>query len=72
MHDPAIFAKTFVKLLSAINEAIFLENKVSVDSAYKAAVLIDVEKYSFISKFAPAQLCKHTCLIAIISKRVCK
>ena len=43
-----IVEETFVKLLFAINEVIFLENKVSVDIAYKAAVLLDVEKYSFI------------------------
>ena len=40
-----IVRETFVKLLSAINEVIFFENKVSVDSA---AVLMDVEIYSFI------------------------
>ena len=43
-----IVEETFVKLLFAINEVIFLENKVSVDIAYEAAVLMDVEKYSFV------------------------
>ena len=43
-----IVEETFVKLLFAINEVIFLENKVSVDIAFEAAVLMDVEKYSFV------------------------
>ena len=43
-----IVEETLIKLLFSINEVIFLENKMSVDIAYEAGVLMDVEKYSFI------------------------